>query len=235
MTETAAERLERHKAEWLAGWRDADDAELARTRTAGLVPGQMRPWEGHARMAHARHGAGVALDERDRAALVAFPARPPMLPGTPPGPVVDLLAIAIAPSQECDSSAVAPWLPPPGPGPAGLAHVPDATGTETAAAEAQRDHAGALRIRVLAAFLDAGDEGRTDYENAVALGTARVHVPGSRRGELVDRYRWRITDTGRRRPTDTGSPATVWALHPDHRDAARAALEAAGYTPNRQE
>lgn len=88
--------------------------------------------------------------------------------------------------------------------------------TEVASAISQRPHSGALRAKVHAEFVAAGDTGRTDYENAVALGMFR-HSAGTRREELIKRGA-PIVDSGRRRPTDTGRPAIVWVLQPKETD-----------------
>lgn len=88
--------------------------------------------------------------------------------------------------------------------------------TEIVAAVSQRPASGALRARVHAEFVTAGDAGRTDYENAVALGMFR-HSAGTRREELIKRGAL-IVDSGRRRPTDTGRPAIVWVLQLEETD-----------------
>lgn len=67
------------------------------------------------------------------------------------------------------------------------------------------------RYRVLMAIADAGDDGATDNEL-----TDLLRPPGGqnnlrpRRGELVDSGY--VTDTGRKRPTPSGSQATVWRI-----------------------
>lgn len=75
--------------------------------------------------------------------------------------------------------------------------------------------AGTQREKVLDALKESGSLGVTDYElwYRFKIG-ARPHVPGTRREELIADG-WNIVDSGRRRPTDTGSPAIVWVLNAD--------------------
>lgn len=81
--------------------------------------------------------------------------------------------------------------------------------TEAVAAWQNLPRSGSQRLRVLEAIARAGDEGRTDAELEDRLGMLRPS-PGNRRGELVAGG-W-VRDSGRRRPTRTGSPAVVWVL-----------------------
>lgn len=81
--------------------------------------------------------------------------------------------------------------------------------TERAAAWATMPRAGTQRLRVLLAIALAGDAGRTDEELELGLEMRRPS-PGNRRGELVAGG-W-VRDSGRTRPTTSGSPAVVWIL-----------------------
>lgn len=96
----------------------------------------------------------------------------------------------------------------PGENTVGQAHR-DAGDTEQAAAERVRPRTGTQRRRVLAAFVRAYPEGRTDDELVAELGLTPNSVR-PRRVELV-RGGW-LVDSGERRPTPTGSPAVVWEL-----------------------
>lgn len=102
-----------------------------------------------------------------------------------------------------DPDAVAP----------GQWHRPDAGApdTEREAAIGQYPKSGTDRRRVLDQLAACGDDGATDEELSVAL-SMRLYTAAPRRNELVDGG-W-VEDTGRRRPTTTGSLATVWALTP---------------------
>ena len=85
----------------------------------------------------------------------------------------------------------------------------DGRATELHAAARDLPKRGTQRARVLEAIQNAPD-GVTDYELWHVHGVgARPHVPGTRREELI-RDGWPIRDSGRRRQTDTGSPAIVW-------------------------
>lgn len=83
--------------------------------------------------------------------------------------------------------------------------------TERLAAARVAPRSGSQRARVLEMFR-AHPEGLTDYE-LWTLGQigARPHVPATRREELIFDG-WPIVDSGRRRLTDTGTPAVVWVL-----------------------
>jgi hypothetical protein len=90
-------------------------------------------------------------------------------------------------------------------------HHTDGHDTELVAAARVAPRSGTQRAAVLA-MLRSYPDGLTDYElwSVGGIG-ARPHVPGTRREELIADG-WPITDTGRRRRTDTGAPAIVWAL-----------------------
>lgn len=88
----------------------------------------------------------------------------------------------------------------------------DGTDTEVGAAKAVIPRTGSQRRKVLRALLDRRADGVTDYELWSVFGIgARPHVPGTRREELIAAG-WPIIDSGRRRPTDTSTPAIVWVL-----------------------
>ena len=87
--------------------------------------------------------------------------------------------------------------------------------TERAAAELIRPKAGTARERVLEEIRHAGERGRTDYELAQAL-EMRQYTAAPRRCELVE-MGW-VVDSGKRRETDSGSPAIVWVLSPQGAD-----------------
>lgn len=88
----------------------------------------------------------------------------------------------------------------------------DGPATERVAAALVSPRSGSQRARVLAVLRGVGDHGATDYEFWADYGIgARPHVPGTRREELV-MDGWPIVDSGRRRLTDTGTPAIVWVL-----------------------
>jgi hypothetical protein len=84
--------------------------------------------------------------------------------------------------------------------------------TERIAAARVMPRSGSQRAAVLERLRQAGPNGVTDNEMhfMYRIG-ARPHVPGSRRLELIADG-WPITDSGRRRRTDTGAPAIVWVL-----------------------
>ena len=88
----------------------------------------------------------------------------------------------------------------------------DGPDTERISAGLVAPRSGSQRAAVLERLRNVGVDGSTDYE-MYALGGigARPHVPGTRREELI-RDGWPITDSGRRRQTDTGHPAIVWVL-----------------------
>ncbi len=84
--------------------------------------------------------------------------------------------------------------------------------TEKIAASLVAPRSGTQRARVLELLQTAGDDGMTDYEMWVGGAGARPHVAGTRREELIADG-WPIADSGRRRLTDTRSPAIVWVLN----------------------
>jgi hypothetical protein len=83
--------------------------------------------------------------------------------------------------------------------------------TERAAALGQAPKSGTDRRRVLDHLASTGDTGATDEEISLAL-EMRLYTAAPRRTELVSAG-W-VEDSGRRRPTTTGSPAAVWVLTP---------------------
>lgn len=97
--------------------------------------------------------------------------------------------------------------------------------TEWNAAHRVIPRAGTQRARVLAALRHRGATGATDYElNELLVPGRRSVSAGTRRAELI-RDGWPIVDSGRRRATDTDTPAIVWRLleetemngmHPGH-------------------
>lgn len=95
-----------------------------------------------------------------------------------------------------------------------------APSTERAAAVLQYPKSGNDRRRVLDFLHDCGARGATDEEIATALGM-RHYTAAPRRNELA-KAGW-VAESGRRRPTTTGTPATVWVLS----DAGRAQWVAA--------
>lgn len=93
----------------------------------------------------------------------------------------------------------------------GRAHV-GAKDTEHNAAVANQPRIGSQRAKVLDEYRRRGAYGATDYEMNETLVPGRRSVSaGTRRAELI-RDGWPIKDTGRRRPTDTGTQAIVWAF-----------------------
>jgi hypothetical protein len=92
-------------------------------------------------------------------------------------------------------------------------HHKDGSDTERIAAARVMPRSGSQRLAVLDALREKGVHGATDYELWHGFGIgARPHVPGTRREELIADG-WPIVDSGQRRATDTGSPATVWRLN----------------------
>jgi hypothetical protein len=91
----------------------------------------------------------------------------------------------------------------------------DGGDTERTAAELVAPKSGTQRAAVLDALRAAGDRGATDHElwRATEQKCVRPHVAGTRREELIADG-WPITDSGKRRTTDTGRPAIVWVLTP---------------------
>lgn len=80
-------------------------------------------------------------------------------------------------------------------------------GTSDVAARMIAPHVGTLRARILAFIEAQGPAGATDDEGELALGIKpQTYTP--RRGELAA-LGW-IRDTGRRRNTASGRPASVW-------------------------
>jgi hypothetical protein len=84
--------------------------------------------------------------------------------------------------------------------------------TERTAASLVAPRSGTQRYAVLVELRLRGERGATDWELHREAGVgARPHVAGTRREELIADG-WPIVDSGRRRPTDTGTPAIVWRL-----------------------
>ena len=91
-------------------------------------------------------------------------------------------------------------------------HHTDGPDTERIAAVRVAPRSGSQRANVLLNLRLRASYGATDFELWDTFGIgARPHVPGTRREELIADG-WPIKDPGRRRPTDTGSPAIVWVL-----------------------
>jgi hypothetical protein len=82
--------------------------------------------------------------------------------------------------------------------------------TEHHAAHADPPRLGTQRAKVLEEFRRRGPNGATDYEmNEILVPGRRSVSAGTRRAELM-RDGWPIKDSGRRRGTDTATPAIVW-------------------------
>lgn len=81
------------------------------------------------------------------------------------------------------------------------------TGTRRAAGDAIAPHLDRLQQAVLEFLRARGDRGATDQEIAGGLGL-QSDTARARRVELRDARL--VHDSGRRRPTSTGRPATVW-------------------------
>ena len=81
--------------------------------------------------------------------------------------------------------------------------------TSHAAARDAAVHAGTLRARCYRALEAAGMAGLTDAELSDRTGL-QLNSANKRRGELRDAGL--VVDTGRRRPTPSGSSAIVWAV-----------------------
>lgn len=83
--------------------------------------------------------------------------------------------------------------------------------TERNAAALVAPRSGHARRKVLDALAVRHPNGLTDYEIANVTGL-RLYTAAPRRTELVSQG-W-VMDSGRRRPTDSGTPAAVWVLTP---------------------
>jgi hypothetical protein len=83
--------------------------------------------------------------------------------------------------------------------------------TSHAAARDQRRRLGEPHRRILAALMNAGTHGLTDFELEKRTGRKQTSY-GVRRGELVKAGL--VTNTGTTRPSDTQSASTVWAVTP---------------------
>lgn len=85
----------------------------------------------------------------------------------------------------------------------------DAPGTSRVAAGRIAGHAATLRAAVLAMLRERGDHGATDQEIQDALNLpSNTQIP--RRWELVNAGA--VVASGRKRPTRSNCPATVWVL-----------------------
>lgn len=71
-------RVERSRRE-LAAYEREHDLVPGTARYTGPRPEGGMTWEGAARMAHARAGAGLELSDRDREAVRRFPTMPPLV------------------------------------------------------------------------------------------------------------------------------------------------------------
>lgn len=81
--------------------------------------------------------------------------------------------------------------------------------TERASARRIVPRSGTWRRRVLDDIGGSGEGGRTDWEIHGALG-GLLYTIAPRRNELLNDG-W-VCDSGRRRATESGSPAVVWVL-----------------------
>ena len=81
--------------------------------------------------------------------------------------------------------------------------------TERAAAERVGPRTGTLRALAFRTIASAGDDGLTHGELAMLAGKRHYSI-APRVTELVEQGY--VRDSGKRRPTDTGSPAIVWVL-----------------------
>jgi len=89
----------------------------------------------------------------------------------------------------------------------GMHRVPDRD-TSIAAARSAASSAGKSRALALE-ILRNHPKGLTDFELADLAGMQQTSI-GKRRGELV--AQGLVRDSGRRRPSTTGSPAIVWEV-----------------------
>jgi hypothetical protein len=87
----------------------------------------------------------------------------------------------------------------------------DAGDTESGAALAQLPKSGTDRRKVLNFIGEQGERGATDEELSLGI-PLRLYTAAPRRNELRDGG-W-VVDSGRRRPTTTGTAAIVWVLSP---------------------
>lgn len=138
-------------------------------------------WEGRARMAAARAAAGAPLDTIDRQALQKA--------GRPlPEP----------------SEVLTPRLPVDRPQTATGAAHPD---TSHRAAARTRPQSASDRLKVLEYVEQCGPMGATCDEVEEVLGMSHQTASARVNGLMNDRW---LVDSGRRRPTRSGSDATVW-------------------------
>lgn len=87
------------------------------------------------------------------------------------------------------------------------ARATDPHTSHVAAASQTAERLSAGQRTVLAAIVNAGRNGLTDFELAERTGSKQTSH-GKRRGELV--RHGLVADTGRTRPSDTGTQAKVW-------------------------
>lgn len=89
------------------------------------------------------------------------------------------------------------------------AHHRAPVGTSDVAARRIAGHAGTLRAAVRALLRERGEYGATDQEIQDALSLpSNTQIP--RRWELMNTGE--VVASGRKRPTRSGRPATVWVL-----------------------
>lgn len=91
----------------------------------------------------------------------------------------------------------------------GLAPAVKTSETSCEAARRIKGGANKLRARVLRWFIERGPAGGTDEEVQLAL-SMKTQTETPRRNELVKMGL--LADSGRRRPTSSGRPATVWVV-----------------------
>lgn len=88
-------------------------------------------------------------------------------------------------------------------------HLPFVADTRREASRRIRAASHALRGQVLGWFVGRGQHGGTDEECQLALGM-KTQTETPRRNELTKMGL--LIDSGRRRPTSSGRPATVWIV-----------------------
>ena len=109
--------------------------------------------------------------------------------------------------------------------PTGPAARPTDPATSAAAAADAKVSAGSMRLAVLTWLDRAQEHGMTDFELADATGRQQTSI-GKRRGELRDAGL--VGDSGRTRPSPSGSKAVVWTIT----DLGRARLQVVGNHPS---
>lgn len=127
----------------------------------------------------------------------------PLLPFDDPAPRLGSSGAGLNnPNTHPDSNLVRVRLTPP-------ARYNAPPGTSGEAARMIATHAATQRAAILALFVKAGTFGATDAEIELAT-DLRAQSVSPRRGEL--RTLGLIVDSGQRRPTPRGRPATVWVV-----------------------